>query len=680
MPMNSTVKQFSPNLNQTLKVDRYRAEIDGLRAFAVVAVIINHFNKEILPGGYLGVDIFFVISGYVITSSLSDRHSRDFRDFISGFYERRISRLVPALSVFVVIIGITICFFNPSPGSSLMTGLTSLFGLSNLYLLKQATDYFAQSTELNPFTHTWSLGVEEQFYILFPLLIWFSGFGRQSKNGVRNLFLIIVPLTIASLAGFVYLYSYNPSGAYFLMPSRFWEMAAGCLIFIGLQKRFSIVQSLCKVSPLLLLALILVVMFLPISYAVASTIAVVSLSSILIVSLKKGTIAFSFLTQPGVVYIGLISYSLYLWHWGLLSLSRWTIGLHWWSVPIQLSLILGLAAASYRYIEIPLRKGSWFGKRWKTFGLGAGILITTSSILCIGSALSSQIYVGKNNQVIGPDPLDVAEKGLPRETECRSQLNASVDDSKAICYKDYSQVAFNPLIALVGDSMAYSLFRIIEIEDSKHRFSTYVSFRNSCLVPQPLSSSSTKCREWSNKTLAEVLSLSKRHSSTILIINGYYQSYFDRSRDFFRPFLGTTNDYLGYLNQLESLAKMTRSYGHNISLILTMPVPVQSFDPYPQCHKEWFRQSLPMYCDRGTSVKSANLNPRDIRTEFKRIASIHPNVYTFDPSSLICVEDVCMVRNSRGDMLYIDDHHLSRKGADFIYPGYEVVRDAVFAK
>ena len=143
------VQRTSPS-----KTSRYRPEIDGLRAFAVVAVIINHFNKDLLPGGYLGVDIFFVISGYVITSSLFERPSRNFKDFISAFYERRIKRLVPALSVFVLITSIVICLFNPDPQLSIKTGFTSLWGLSNLYLLKQSTDYFSQSSELNVFTHT----------------------------------------------------------------------------------------------------------------------------------------------------------------------------------------------------------------------------------------------------------------------------------------------------------------------------------------------------------------------------------------------------------------------------------------------------------------------------------------------------------------------------------------------
>jgi peptidoglycan/LPS O-acetylase OafA/YrhL len=132
-----------PNLTKS----KYRPEIDGLRAFAIITVIINHFNKDILPSGYLGVDIFFVISGYVITSSLSNRKSKNFGDFLISFYERRLKRLVPALVFFVLVITGLIYLLEPDPRTALRTGTAALFGLSNLYLFKQSTNYFAQSTE-----------------------------------------------------------------------------------------------------------------------------------------------------------------------------------------------------------------------------------------------------------------------------------------------------------------------------------------------------------------------------------------------------------------------------------------------------------------------------------------------------------------------------------------------------
>ena len=357
--MSMSIEQTQKNTN-----GKYRTEIDGLRAFAVVTVIINHFNKVILPGGYLGVDIFFVISGYVITSSMYKRESKDFKDFISGFYERRIKRLVPALSVFVIITSFLICLFDPKPDLSLKTGLTSLFGLSNFYLLKHATDYFAQSTELNVFTHTWSLAVEEQFYILFPFLVWLSGFGRKTKNGARNLFLVMLTISAGSIVSFLYLYSVNQPAAYFLMPSRFWEMAAGCLTFIITQKRQSIKIWLEKIPPFFIIGLIFGVMYFQFPLAEISTIVVVVLSSILLVSLNSKTLAFKFFTNSYIVYIGLISYSLYLWHWGVLSLARWSIGItKITTIPLILLIIL-FSVLSYELVERRTRKISWSQKEF----------------------------------------------------------------------------------------------------------------------------------------------------------------------------------------------------------------------------------------------------------------------------------------------------------------------------
>ena len=389
------------NTKATIPKSPYRPEIDGLRAFAVIAVIINHFNKDLLPSGYLGVDIFFVISGYVITSSLANHRSESFGDFFLGFYARRVKRLLPALVVFVAIaFPVSSLFISPEPAldfnSYARTGISSLFGLSNLYLFKQSTDYFASSTEYNVFTHTWSLGVEEQFYIVFPFLIWLSGFGRITAKGERNLFWTTLILSIGSIIGFVYLYPTHQSAAYFLMPPRIWELGAGCLIFLALQHRRRLLGRMKELPPSLVAGALVAALFIPLSHAVLATIAVVSLTLCLLACLRPEKGGYGLFTHPQIVYLGLISYSLYLWHWGVLCISRWTIGIHWWSWPLQVGLMLVLAIGSYRYVETPLRKAEWSAKRWRTISLGAGAAeATAGTILAIARAPNFSLYTGQ---------------------------------------------------------------------------------------------------------------------------------------------------------------------------------------------------------------------------------------------------------------------------------------------
>jgi peptidoglycan/LPS O-acetylase OafA/YrhL len=375
------VQKTLASQDNRLNRSSYRPEIDGIRALAVTAVIANHFNKELLPSGYLGVDIFFVISGFVITSSLASRSGKNFNDFLTGFYTRRIKRLVPALTLFVLTASVLICFFNPHPNASLKTGITALGGLSNLYLLKQATDYFATSTELNVFTHTWSLAVEEQFYFLFPVVIWLTGFGRWAPKGSRNLAWAIGAMSVTSLIAFVYLYPTHQPVAYFSMPTRFWELGAGCLLFLGLTHSSRFLRVLERIPPLWAVYAVGVVLYLPLQFAVQSTIAVVVLTSILIACLRPGTAAYALFTHPRVVDIGLISYPLYLWHWAVLCLSRWTVGVYWWSVPFQIALMLLLSIVSYRYVEVPLRRSNWSAVRWKSIAYGLGACLSTAILL-----------------------------------------------------------------------------------------------------------------------------------------------------------------------------------------------------------------------------------------------------------------------------------------------------------
>lgn len=346
----------------------YRPEIDGLRALAVIAVIINHFSDHLLRSGYLGVDIFFVISGYVITTSIASPKQVTLTDFLLDFYVRRIKRLAPALILFVLTVSFATIALNPIPRELLITGMTALFGVSNLYLLELSTNYFARSTALNSFSHTWSLGVEEQFYVVYPFCVWLCV--SRSSGGVRTLFKVLLALSVASLISFVLLYRVDQPAAYFLMPTRFWELGAGAMVyFLRESARFN---HLIERSPTtIVMVLIVLVLFAPMTAAVPATIAIVVLTGLLIAGLRPGTFAYALFSHRAVVYIGLISYSLYLWHWGVLAVSRWTIGVQWGTAPFQAALIYLLAVASYHFVESPLRRSDW--SRWRLLSIGYGV-------------------------------------------------------------------------------------------------------------------------------------------------------------------------------------------------------------------------------------------------------------------------------------------------------------------
>ncbi len=628
--------------NKSSIKSRYRLEIDGLRAFAVITVIINHFNKDILPGGYLGVDIFFVISGFVITSSLYERPSKNFKDFISGFYERRIKRLVPALSIFVLITSIAICFFNQAPSFSLRTGITSLFGLSNIFLFRKSIDYFATSTELNVFTHTWSLGVEEQFYILFPFLIWFSGFGRQAKNGTRNLFLMVGALAIASLIGFLYLYPINQSAAYFLMPTRFWEMASGCLIFIGFQKRKSFEQFLEKVPPLLVLAFIIGVMYLPMSLATTSTVAVVVLCLLLIASLKKGTASYTFFTNSKVIYLGHISYSLYLWHWGILSISRWTIGIHWWSVPFQVALMFGLAIISYRYIETPLRKGNWFGKRWKTIVGGGWVLfIISSALFILAQPLKGKIFLGKKSKCIPYQYETCTTSDRPHESvtpfiggttiqrnECFQYQGPITNKIMELCTLP-PEVKSSPTIYVAGSSHLHHLSPIFE--ELRNEFGIGISMitDGNCDLDPLLVLENTKlsCKK-SNKNR---ISFIKKNANEADIL-----------------FMGITNSNQFEEDSVIKIAQITRN--NKINIVFVTPIPKwERLNPVVNeicingSDSQWFRPKGTINCSTYSEIDRSFYEKEEnhILDILKKIETTYPNFHVFPIHEFLCNSSKC---------------------------------------
>ena len=564
----------------------YRPEIDGLRAFAVIAVIIYHFNKDILPSGFLGVDIFFVISGYVISSSFSKIKSESIYTFLINFYTRRIKRLLPALIFFIITFCLILLILIPETGSSLKTAIAALFGLSNVYLYNFATDYFAQENELNVFMHTWSLGVEQQFYFIFPFIVWFTGFNKKIKNGSRNIFITIIFLSTLSLLSFISTYKVNVPAAYFLIQNRFWEIAIGSLTFLILKNRLKFINFIHKIPNFLLVVGLIFILFTENIFPVFNHIIVVCLTSFLLIGLIKKDFIYELLVKEKFCYLGKISYSLYLWHWGIISLSRWTIGIHWWSIPIQLFLIYIFSDLSFRLIENPFREKIFFKSNW--LNILIGFLTVFSSgifIALLGGPFKGIIYIGNNENVN-----NFSEKEYWKFKDCK--LDNS--ESKEVLLKKYlicwvtqtgslSGKSDKKSIFIYGNSYNAMLMPIAaEIVKSGEKINFHSLYRVGCLTSLDLNFKKAGIMGSCSKNFESYLNFFNKNSKkgdSLMIVDSY---------TWFMPSSGTKLFSKGkevnpmdaqeiYFKELVTLSKKLNL--ENKNLIITSPIPAIKNNP-----------------------------------------------------------------------------------------------------
>lgn len=388
-----TTLQSQTSLASAKRDLAYRIEIDGLRALAVLAVIANHYHASLLPLGYLGVDVFFVISGFVIAGALAGRTDESLGAFLAGFYARRVKRLLPALMLCVAITALLTAFFVPMPGGYLKTGFFALFGLSNLWLFHQSSDYFADSTALNPFTHTWSLGVEEQFYFVFPILFWTV----MRFLGVRGVVWAVAVLSAVSALSWGWAVVNEPIAAFYLPVFRFWEIGLGAGLFLlGVEikgrvaRHAATLKVLCMAGQIALMAGLV-----PVGGELARMLVVV-LSGVLVMLTGPEAAPAWVLRGRGAVYLGGLSYSLYLWHWPVMVLFAWTVGFSGATVWLALGLAIALAHLSHRWVEQPLRHAKWGRTPWRECLVGLGLAgVAGVAVAGIVKAPGGALYLGR---------------------------------------------------------------------------------------------------------------------------------------------------------------------------------------------------------------------------------------------------------------------------------------------
>lgn len=382
---------------------KYRSDIDGLRAIAVLSVVAYHAFPDVFKGGFIGVDIFFVISGYLIsTIILQDLKGGAFS--FKDFYIRRIRRIFPALCLVLsatFIVGWLFLFPDElqSLGKHILSG-ASFF--SNLVLWSES-GYFDAAAETKPLLHLWSLGIEEQFYLIWPMLLYF-GWKRR-----WNAFVVVSSIGIGSFALNIYLIGSDPIGVFFSPVTRFWELLVGaflaCIAEVELQfPGWQYIQSWAgkkhyfgELRSFLGLVLLLIALFeinkqvaFPGFWALLPT-----LGTFFIISASPGCLVNRYvLSAKPLVWIGLISYPLYLWHWPILSFLNIGVSGYPQRIESTLAVLLSfiLAFFTYRFVERPLRFGH--SKSAYTFALIAAMTLIFSAglttYLCDGMPMRFQ--------------------------------------------------------------------------------------------------------------------------------------------------------------------------------------------------------------------------------------------------------------------------------------------------
>lgn len=360
-----------------MEKSRYRPEIDGLRALAVVAVVLFHAGWG-FPGGYIGVDVFFVISGFLITGIILRGLEQSTFSLVE-FWERRVRRIFPAL--FATVAGtLALGYMLLLPQELEELGESSIAQamlLANVYFWRD-TGYFAGPAELKPLLHTWSLAVEEQFYLFFPpLLMLFRRYKRHSLFGGLLL------LSVISLAGSIYGAMYHKSATFYLLPTRAWELLVGCLLAASpwtLKSRpirddaIAVIGMLAIIVPMFQYTSETSFPGLAAMPPVLGTTAVIFATGT-----TRNTWVGTLLSFRPIVFVGLISYSLYLWHWPIIVFVRTYFGRFGWQ-EVTLALVCSsvLSILSWKYVETPCRQRTFLPRRSRLFG--TALLLSTATI------------------------------------------------------------------------------------------------------------------------------------------------------------------------------------------------------------------------------------------------------------------------------------------------------------
>jgi peptidoglycan/LPS O-acetylase OafA/YrhL len=661
--------------------------LDGLRGIAVIAVVLQHAWSFLLPGGFAGVDVFFVLSGYLITGLLlRDLRERGSIDLV-GFYARRVRRIIPAALICIVATWILYTLLlGPVAGESLRVQATAAtLSVSNFLFANDATDYFAADPAMSPYLHFWSLAVEEQFYLVWPSLLLIVALvaRRLAALAVPNSapierWLPILVLAGAGVVSLVFAMRGKVTDDFYLLPSRAWELIAGGLLAFVHRDGIRLPASL---APLRIvgvvagaLALAAVFFFAPEMgrWPGPGTIVAVGGSALLVAGGDTMPGADVLRWRP-LRFFGRISYSLYLWHWPLLA-STTLLVLPAASVPTPITVAavlaaIGLATASTFLVEEPIRisRAPALQRRRAILGALSAVGVVALSITLLAAPL---VAVGAGDGVlwhalatVGDDRERLIADACYSETDspatprnCVYGAGAYADGSPA----NATDVAA-PRAVLFGDSHAMHWFPLVDAWSRDHGIRLVPLVRSACAPVVAEAEGTTRrrllCREWQQRALERIAGL----QPSITFVSASSNASLNVGGRWFRPRRAPER----YAEPLAAMLRELRRRSASVVLLGDVPLPGFSVPRCLAVHR-WD----PRACEVSASVASP---PGFVDAE--RTAADHAGAAFAEPGPWLCPAGTCtwLVGDRLG---WRDDHHITASAALFMRPELEPLFNA----
>lgn len=612
----------------------YRPDIDGLRALAILLVLAFHYyphwieGSKFLQGGFIGVDIFFVISGFLITRIICNDIDQN-KFSLKSFYSRRIRRIFPSLLLMLAVV-LIFGWYVLLPDEYTMLSKYALTGIlfSSNFLSSSEIGYFDDSADVKPLLHLWSLGIEEQFYIFWPifLIIFF----------LRKKILYVALIFIFSFSLNIYYSNVEIISTFYNPITRAWELIMGGVVAIISRNPKSIILNNIYFKNILAFSGLFLIFFsvlfingkvlYPYYYALLPTLG----SSFLILAGSDSLINKNILSNQFLVYIGLISFPLYLWHWPLLVLFKISLDLDSVSLTSRLALLILsfiLASLSFHYIELPIRK---LGMRCVRILLICSIILASIALLSTQGYISPRLNGEQFNKILS-SKTDWVFPGNQFSSEYKDGLryyHASKGIQKTLFIGDSNLEQYSSRINFLYKNNSSGLNSSIIVGNQRNCSTLEFILRNSLVNKNCLSA------------YQKIVNISKDDSVKNVVIAAQWNNYRDLLSDF--------------TLSAQSINNLFKN--KNVYLILTMPTGPE-LDPNSMFSGSRF-SSLKL-----DSIQEFNFASFYNSTKFShemifKIAKI-VNAEVIDPIKFLCVNDQCPVINSNGTPLYKDSKHMT---------------------